>query len=91
MILWIKNLIRRIKGKPPVSNIMVTKEDCYTTQEIFDKIARTHGEVLLVCIEHPRFDDGTAEVKCYAKLATHDSIITDISGGMIHELLDGEE
>ena len=93
MILWIRNIYRKIIGKPTISNISLTKEDCYTAQEFFDRMSGSHEEVLLICIEHPRFErDNSAEIKCYAKLSLDDSIIRDmIRSDVIHEFLNGEQ
>lgn len=88
MLLKIRNFIRKwIYRKPPISDTFLNLSDCDTTQDLFNRIADNHAEVLLICIEHPRNNKDTSTgIKCYAKLEQDKSILISVVPDVISEL-----
>lgn len=72
MMLVIRNLIRRLKGKPPISDLCLTIELSQTADEMWDNIDKQHHEAILVCVEHPK--NKNTKIKCYAKIAEYSKI-----------------
>lgn len=73
MKLYFKNILRRILGKPPVTDLYFKDKD-RAASDMFSDMASRHKEVVMVCIdnsENPDFDD----VRCYAKISDHSTIV----------------
>ena len=75
MKLWLKNLFRRLRGKPPVTDIYFDENLHRSDDDVWNNIELHNKEAILVVVEYPRKGQDTCDVKCFAKISDNNSIL----------------
>ncbi len=62
--------MRRLRGKPPVTNLVFEENNYKPARDMFENLASNHKEVVMICVEHPRHDKlSNTNVKCHVKVS----------------------
>ena len=90
MFLYLRNLYRRIRGKPPVTNLVFEEENFKPSKDIFEDLASSHKEVVMICVEHPRHDKlSNTNVKCHVKVSDK-SILLPMLNVVADKIISGD-
>ena len=87
MRLILKNLFRRLRGMPPVTDVYFDESLHRPTSEAWSSVATHNREAILITIEKPKNNQEQAKVKCYAKIS-NSSILIPILPSILSQFSD---
>ena len=87
MLLWIRNLYRRLLRKKPVTNLYFDEKIHKPTEEVWDNIDLHNDEAILICINRTEIDTSN-RIKCFAKVSPDSSMLSLALGEFIKKIND---